>query len=112
MAVLKRLRERRLIDHGPPSHVGEVRPLLDRGERLSVEQAPRLGGAWKRNGDVVSLAESGAQFRRRVQFIGVLPGFVVLALRPLDPDDAHTEGSSPPCYGPTDTPHPDHAFRF
>src|SRR5215210_2334100 len=112
MAALKRLRERRLIDHGPPSHVGEVRPLLDRGYRLSVEQALRLGGAWKRNGDVVSLAESGAQLRRRVQFVGVVPGFVVLAHRALDPEDAHTEGASPPCYGATDTPHPDHAQRL
>src|ERR687889_568237 len=112
MAALKRLDERRLIDHGPPSHVGEVRPLLDRGYRLSVEQAPRLGGAWKGNGDVVSLAESGAQLRRRVQFVGVVPGFVVLAHRTLDPDDAHTERSSPPCYGATDTPHPDHTQRL
>src|SRR5919107_6427667 len=112
MAALKRLDERRLLDYGPPSHVGEVRPLLDRGYRLSVEQAPRLGGAWKRNGYVVSLAESGAQLCRRVQFVGVVEGFVVLAHRALDPDDAHTEGSSPPCYGATDTPHPDHAQRL
>src|ERR671921_1513891 len=112
MAALKRLDERRLLDYGPPSHVGEVRPLLDRGYRLSVEQAPRLGGAWKRNGDVVSFAESGAQFRRRVQFIGVVPGFVVLAHRALDPDDAHSEGSRPPCYGTADAPHPDDAERL
>src|SRR5829696_5117646 len=70
MAALKRPDERRLIDHGPPSHVGEVRSLFDRGYRPSVEQAPRLGGAWKRNGDVVSLAQSGAQLCRGVQFVG------------------------------------------
>src|SRR5215203_4041863 len=112
MTALKRLRERRLIDHGPPSHVSEVRPLLDRGYRLSVEQAPRLGGAWKRDSDVVSLAESGAQLRRRVQLIGVVPGFVVLAHRTLDPDDAHTKRARPSCDGAPDAPHPDHAKRL
>src|SRR5215208_2457654 len=112
MSALKRLYERRLVDHRTPSHVGEVRPLLDRGYRLSVEQALRLGSAWKRNGDVVSLAESGAQLRRRVHFVGVVAGFVVLAHRALDPDDAHTEGSSPPCYSAPNTPHPDHAQRL
>src|ERR671924_2360869 len=99
MAALKRPDERRLVDHGTPSHVGEVRTPLDGGYRLSVQQAPRLGGAWKCNGDVVSLAESGAQLPRRVQFVCVVPGFVVLAHRALDPDDAHTEGPSPLCYG-------------
>src|SRR5215218_5908644 len=112
MAVLKRLRERHLIDHGTPSHVGEVRPLLDRGYRLSVEQAPRLGGAWQRNGDVISLAERGAQLRRRAQFVGVVPGFVVLAHRALNPDYAHTERSGTLGYGATDTPHPHHAQRL
>src|SRR5215207_7899460 len=68
VAAPKRLDERRLIDHGAPPHVGEVRPLLDRSYRLGIEQPLRLGRAWQRYGDVVGLAKSAVQLRRLVQF--------------------------------------------
>src|SRR5215211_3825362 len=112
MAALKRLDERRLIDHGTPSYVDEVGTPFDSGYRLRVEQPLRLGRAWQCHSNVVRLAEGAAQLRRRVQLIGVVPGFVFLAHRALDPDNAHTKRSRPLRYGATDTPHPDDAERL
>src|SRR5215210_417760 len=112
MAAPERLDERRLVDYGTPTHVGEVSSLPGCGNCLGVDQPPRLGGARERNGDVVGPAERGVKLRRRVQLVGVVPGLVVVAHRALDPDYAHAERARPPRYGATDTSHPDDAKRL
>src|SRR5215211_3029018 len=108
----QRVDERLLIHHRPPPDVHEVSPRLHCACGPGVHEVPGLRGARQRDGHVVCLAQSVVQTVRGVELVGVAPRGVVLAHRPLDPDDARPEGPYPLGDGAPDVAHTDDAERL
>src|SRR5215207_77966 len=109
MTALQRLDERPFVYHRSSPDVHEVSARLRGAYSFGIDEVPGLGGARQRYGHVVGFAQGVVQPTRDVELVGVLPRGVVLAHRPLDPDDAHPERPRAISYGAPDVPHPDDA---